>query len=229
MKLLVYIFLISLSYVLSDFIEDDAKKIVVKSYPKKVKPGLYQINNSGKYIKPKVIPTKKQLDDKDYTVFPNVHNEKANLPDSPYFQVEKIPENQPRIKKVLPDYITNSRSKRSVVAKKDDDKKKAALKPFGGAKGNETQKPKPKKPIKRTNKNIQRKRLNKKRHGKRARFARLRRGPKNNRKLKNRQRSIKRSQKHAKLRSRYGDKQARQILKDRRNFMNATKNSQKGK
>lgn len=233
MKLLVYIFLISLSYVLSDFIDENAKKVVVKSYPKKVKPGLYQINNSGKYIKPKTILTKKERGDKEYTVFPKVHTDQPN---TPYFQDHKL-DNQPRVKKVLSNYPGHLRYKRSVVPKKDDDKKKPlrqadkavsrppAPKPIG-IKGNETLK----KPIKRNNKNIQRKRQKSRRPAKRSRHARLRAGSKKIRKLKNKSRNQKGHRKNnARLRSRNGDKPARKILKDRRNFLNATKPSQKGK
>lgn len=240
MKLLIYIFLISLSYVLSDIIDDDAaKKIVVKSFPKKVKPGLYQINNSGKYFKPKTIPTKKPRDENDYTVFPKVNNEQSDVPDSPYFQIEKLPEPKPRVKKVLPEYTWHSRNKRSVNPKKDDGNKKKALrqsdktilkpvpKSVGAMKGNATNNMKAKKPTKRLNRNIKRQRRRGKRFGKRSQHGRLRSGPNKGRRLKyNRFQNSK--HRFAKLRSKFGDKQARKILKDRRNFINMTK-PKKGK
>lgn len=239
MKLLVLIFLISINYCLSDVLIENAKRIAVKSYPKKVTPGLYVIKKSDVYISPSKLTSKKPIKDKRYTVFPNVHKGQWNVPDSAFFPIDKLSERQPRVK--TPETIW--RSKRSVVPKNKDDgkvtkkalpkgeKSQSPLKP--GLKSIKPQKLPmiPKKPsgkARGSNKNKHKKKKQVGRIRKQRRHSNLRSGQTKNRHLKYTKKSQNRKRNRA-LRSKFGNKQARRLTKDRRNFQNMTKSSIKGK
>ncbi|CAB3229805.1 unnamed protein product [Arctia plantaginis] len=127
MKVLLVIAIFYINYVTS------REKYAVKSYPKKVKPfgaGKILINSPKYMFKPhspegaaiKLYKYKKSVDESingpRYTVFQVIGNSKAirGVPDSPYFSVDQVIEQKPRVKKVLPDYVWSSlgRIKRSV-------------------------------------------------------------------------------------------------------------------
>ncbi|KOB69986.1 putative serine protease PRSS22 [Operophtera brumata] len=228
MKLLILIFLISINYCLSENNNEYGKKIVVNSYPKKVTPGLPLKKQNYQFVKP-ILTAKKKLADKSYTVFPSVYKDRWDVRDSPNFPMEKLPE---RI--VDSQFIwRSSRSKRAVVPKNKDDGTvtrktlpKPPLKP--GLKGLKVgRRKKLNKPGKRTrpNKNLKRKRRRGKRIAKRSKNLKFRSGPSKNRKhiqkTQNRKKNAARSFK-------LGNKQARPLSQDRRNFQNMTKSSPKG-